>query len=322
MLILAAVCCGFCLDLLLGDPPWMPHPVVWMGKCIALMERGLRSRLPATPRGECTGGAILTATVFLGTLGVAGGVCALLFWLHPVLGFLMQTLWCWQALAMRGLRQESRRVYLKLTEGTLPEARKAVSRIVGRDTQDLSAEGVIKAAVETVAENFTDGVFAPLLYMSLGGAPLAMAYKAVNTMDSMLGYQNETFRYFGRAAAKLDDGANYIPSRLAALLWIGAAMLTGQDGAGALRIWRRDARKHASPNAGQTEAACAGSLGVQLAGPAYYFGTLYEKPAIGDENRAVVPQDIVKTNRMLYAAGVLGLVLCLLGRALAVWMVG
>ena len=193
-------------------------------------------------------------------------------------------------------------MYAQLIKNDLPAARKAVSRIVGRDTQNLTAEGVTKAAVETVAENASDGVIAPLLYMLIGGAPLALTYKAINTMDSMLGYKNEKYLYFGRAAAKLDDLANYIPSRLAALLWVAAAAFTGNDAKGAWRIWRRDRHNHASPNSAQTESACAGALGVQLAGPAYYFGEYYPKPTIGDALRPIEPQDILRANRMMYVA--------------------
>ena len=210
--------------------------------------------------------------------------------IHPALRFCVETFWCYQALAVKGLRDESRNVHRKLTGATLEEARTAVARIVGRDTQQLSPEGVTKAAIETVAENFSDGVVAPMLYMVLGGAPLALCYKAINTMDSMVGYKNEKYLYFGRAAARLDDGANYVPSRLAALFLLGAAVLTGMDGKRAFAIWRRDQRNHASPNSAQTEAVMAGALGVQLAGPAYYFGVRCEKPTIGDSLRPVEPE--------------------------------
>ena len=176
---------------------------------------------------------------------------------------------------------------------------------MGRDTENLTAEGVTKAAVETVAENAGDGVIAPLLYMLLGGAPLALTYKAINTMDSMLGYKNSKYLYFGRCAAKLDDAANWLPSRLAAALWVAAAAITGNDAKGAWQIWRRDRRNHASPNSAQTESACAGALGVQLAGPAYYFGEYYDKPTIGDARRAVEPEDILRANRMMYAESLL-----------------
>ena len=212
--------------------------------------------------------------------------------------------------------QESTNVYKELIKPDLPAARKAVSRIVGRDTAALTAEGVTKAAVETVAENASDGVIAPLLYMLIGGAPLALTYKAINTMDSMLGYKNERYLYFGRVPAKLDDVANYIPSRLAGLLWVAAAALTGNSARGAWKIWRRDRRRHASPNSAQTESACAGALGVQLAGPAYYFGQYYPKLTIGDALRPIEPEDILRANRMMYAESILALAIGLSLRVL------
>ena len=314
---MTAVPCGFALDLLLADPERMPHPVVYMGKAISALEGFLRPRLPKTPKGELLGGAVLAAALPVGTYAVTAGACRAANKLHPAAGFALETLWCWQALALKGLAVESGRVQAELERGDLPAAQKAVSRIVGRDTQVLTAEGVAKAAVETVAENFSDGVAAPLFYMLIGGAPLALTYKAVNTMDSMVGYKSDRYLYFGRAAAKLDDVANLIPSRLAALCWIGGAFLTGQDGRGAWRIWRRDRRNHASPNSAQTESACAGALGVQLAGPASYFGKTVDKPTIGDPGRPVEPKDITRANRILYAAGGLALGAGLLARALA-----
>lgn len=312
MLIVCAAACGFGLDLLLGDPAWMPHPVVYMGKLISLLEKFLRARLPKTSKGEFWGGVILAAVLPLAVLAVSGTACVLAARIHPACGFALQTLWCWQSLAVKGLADESRKVCEALEEDGLPAARKAVSRIVGRDTDALDEAGVIRAAVETVAENFADGVAAPMLYMFLGGAPLALVYKSINTMDSMVGYKNERYLYFGRAAAKLDDAANYIPSRLAALFWIFSAAITGQDAKGACRIWKRDRRNHASPNSAQTEAACAGALGVQLAGPAYYFGERYEKPTIGDALRPIEPEDIRRANDMLYIASEALLAACLL----------
>lgn len=312
-----AVFFGFLLDLLLGDPAWMPHPVIYMGKVITKLEHILRSCLPKTEKGEWISGCILALALPIGSLLFFGCICWLGYRIHPVLGFALQTMWCWQALAMKGLAQESRKVYLELEEGDLAGGRKAVSRIVGRDTAELTEEGVTKAAVETVAENFSDGVLAPLFYMLIGGAPLAMVYKSINTMDSMVGYKNEKYLYFGRAAAKLDDAANYLPARIAALFWILSAMLTGFDGKHAWKIWRRDCRNHASPNSAQTESACAGALGIRLAGPAYYFGEKYEKPYIGDALRAVEIQDILRANRMLYGAGFLSLAV---GLAMRVWI--
>ena len=320
MTICLAIFLGFLLDLWLADPAWMPHPVVMMGRCITRLESWLRAHFPETPQAERMAGRILATVLPLGTLMVAGVICWGAARLHPLLGLGVQTLWCWQALAVKGLAAESRNVYHCLAQGDLPEARKAVSRIVGRDTQALSEEGVTKAAVETVAENFSDGVAAPLLYMLIGGAPLALCYKAINTMDSMVGYKNERYLHFGRAAAKLDDVANYLPSRLAALFWIAAAALTGQDAPQALKVWRRDRRNHASPNSAQTESACAGALNVQLAGPAYYFGEYYDKPTIGDALRPVEPRDILRANRMLFAASGLALVVGLVARGAILWM--
>ena len=313
-----AVLGGFVLDAVFGDPAWLPHPVVLMGKCISKLEKTLRARFPKTQQGELLAGAVLAFCLPVGTFLLTSAVCLLAAKISPWLGLAVQMFWCGQALAAKGLVQESRNVYNELVKPDLPAARKAVSRIVGRDTENLTAEGVTKAAVETVAENASDGVIAPLLYMLLGGAPLALTYKAVNTMDSMVGYKNETYLYFGRAAAKLDDVANYIPSRLAALLWAAAAALTGSDAKGAWRIWRRDRRNHASPNSAQTESACAGALGVQLAGPAYYFGEYYPKPTIGDALRPIEPQDILRADRMMYAASVLALVLGLVIRGFVV----
>ena len=302
MMTVWAVVGGFVLDALFGDPAWLPHPVVFMGRAIARLEGFLRPRLPKTPKGEVLGGAIVAFCLPVGTLVFTGAVCRGAARLHPLLGLAVQMFWCAQALAARGLVQESTNVYKELIKPDLPAARRAVSRIVGRDTAALTAEGVTKAAVETVAENASDGVIAPLFYMLLGGAPLALTYKAINTMDSMLGYKNERYLYFGRVPAKLDDAANYIPSRLAGLLWVAAAAFTHNDAKGAWKIWRRDRRRHASPNSAQTESACAGALGVQLAGPAYYFGQYYPKLTIGDALRPIEPEDILRANRMMYVA--------------------
>lgn len=308
-MVTAAIVLGFCLDLLLGDPEWMPHPVVYMGKVISALEKRLRRVFPANEQGLLRAGRVLAAALPLGTLALTGLVCWAAAQLHPLLGLFVQTVWCWQALAAKGLYTESTAVQRQLEKEDLPAARKAVGRIVGRDTQVLTEAGVAKAAVETVAENFSDGVIAPLLYMLLGGAPLALCYKSINTMDSMVGYKNEKYLYFGRAAAHLDDAANYVPSRLAALLWILCAGLCGQSLPGAWRIWRRDRRRHASPNSAQTESACAGALGVQLAGPAWYFGQYYDKKTIGDSLRPIEPRDIARTNHVMLTGSVLAVLL-------------
>ena len=302
-----AIAVGFCLDLILADPAWMPHPVVWMGRFITAAEKLLRNMFPKTPASERAAGVILVFALLGATGFISFGAVALACKISPYLSFTLQALWCWQVLALKGLKQEAMAVCKKLEENDLSSARTAVARIVGRDTQNLSEEGVTKAAVETVAENFSDGVLAPLLYLFLGGAPLALMYKAINTMDSMVGYKNERYRFFGWAAAKLDDIANFIPSRIAAFLWIAASGLAGQNAKNAFRIWRRDRRNHASPNSAQTEAACAGALGVQLAGPASYFGQVVEKPYIGDALRSIEPKDIERACKALYLASTLGL---------------
>ncbi len=309
MRICLAVLLGFLLDLLLADPLWMPHPVVYMGKAITGLEKRLRKIFPVSSRGEFWAGVVLAVILPMASFGLSLSAICLLDLLHPALGFALEVMWCWQCLAVKGLAVESKAVCRKLTTGTLEEARVQVARIVGRDTAELTEKGVIKAAVETVAENFSDGVAAPLFYLLLGGAPLGLCYKAVNTMDSMVGYKNDKYLYFGRAAAKLDDAANYLPARFSAFLLMAGALLTGQDAKAAYKTWRRDKRKHASPNSAQTESAMAGALGIQLAGPASYFGKVVDKPTIGAPLREPEPSDILRANRMLYTASLLCLVL-------------
>ena len=304
---LAACAAGLLLDLLFGDPVWLYHPVRLIGNWISWAERQLRkvcgSHLMAA------GGVLWVMTALMAFL-IPFALLALAGWLLPALRFLLETFWCFQILAARSLSSESRKVYEKLKESDLPGARRAVSMIVGRDTEKLTEEGVTKAAVETVAENTSDGVTAPLIYMMIGGAPLGFLYKAVNTMDSMLGYKNDRYLYFGRIPAKMDDIFNYIPARITGLLMTAAAFLTGLDGKNAWKIYRRDRRKHASPNAAQTESVCAGALGVQLAGDAVYFGKVYKKEFIGDALRRIEPEDILRTRRLMYAAEFLTFLLC------------
>ena len=303
---------GFVLDLLFADPPRIPHPVVIIGKGITFLERVLRRIFPNTPVGRRAAGGMMAFVIPVATLIVTYGLCIIAYLIHPALFFCLHAFWCWQAIAISGLAREAKNVYSKLVpEMDLDAARKAVGRIVGRDTKALDEAGVMRACVETIAENYSDGVMAPFFYMMIGGAPLALTYKSINTMDSMVGYKNDTYIDFGRHPAHLDDVAGYIPARLGAILWICAAALTGQNTKDAWKIWRRDNRNHASPNSAQTESACAGALGIQLAGPAYYFGELYEKPTIGDPLRPIEPEDINRTNRMLYAASILSLILCL-----------
>lgn len=307
---LTALCTGFFVDLLLGDPLGGFHIVVWIGKGISLLERAFRRIFPKNMRGEFWGGILLVLLICICSLSLSIGVLTVLYLIHPAAGLAAESFLCWQCLAMRSLKKESMRVYENRND--LVGARAAVGRIVGRDTDKLDFSGVFRACVETVAENSSDGEIAPMLYLALGGAPLGVLYKAINTMDSMLGYKNERYLYFGRAAAKLDDAANFFPARVTAILTVVSAWVMGLDGSNAFRIFRRDRYQHASPNSAQTEAACAGALHIQLGGTASYFGKPVEKPTIGDNDRPIEAEDIIRANRLLYASGTICFVLCAL----------
>ena len=304
-----AVLVGFLIDCLLGDPAKLPHPIVLIGKGISVLEENLRKRFPRTPEGERTAGCILVLWMLLLSAVVPAAILWACWAISRWLCFAVCCVMSWQIFAAKCLKQEAMKVQKCLDDGDLPAARYQVSMLVGRDTAELTETQVAKAAVETVAENTSDGVIAPLFYMLLGGPVLGFVYKAINTMDSMLGYKNEKYLHFGRAAAKVDDVANFIPARLSALGMIAAAALTGFDGKNAARIWRRDRRKHASPNSAQTESVCAGALHIQLAGNAYYFGKLYEKPFIGDDDRPVEAADISRSCKLMYGTSIFLLVL-------------
>lgn len=308
---LMALAIGFALDLVVGDPHWLPHPIRLVGRLISGLERILRRVFPATPKGEHAAGVVLVVLVCTISTACAIALLVLCGMASPWLALAVESIMCYQMLATKALKDESMKVYDALAAGDLAAARSAVSMIVGRDVERLDAAGVTRAAVETVAENASDGVVAPLLFMAVGGAPLGVFYKAVNTMDSMVGYRNEKYRYFGTAAARFDDVLNFIPARLSGVLMVCAASIARLDAKGAWRIFLRDRRKHASPNSAHTEAACAGALDVALAGDAWYFGKLVEKPTIGDALRPVEAADIVRANRLLYATASLSLVLCL-----------
>ena len=310
----AALLLGFLLDLMLGDPRGIPHVVVGMGRLIAALEKPLRGAFPKTPAGERSAGRCLVAVMCLLALAAAA-VLFLIYRLHPVAGAVVEALLVWQLLCMRDLQKESTLVQRRLEAGDLPGARTAVSMIVGRDTEVLDEEGVAKAAVETVAENTSDGVIAPLFWMLILGPLGGLLCKAVNTMDSMVGYKNDRFLNYGRAAALTDDAVNFIPARLSALLMMASAGLLGLDAANARRIWKRDRRKHASPNSAQTESAVAGALHVALAGDARYFGKWLKKETIGDGDRPVETEDIRRTNRMMIVSSLLMLALILIVRA-------
>ena len=294
---------GFLLDLLLGDPYWLPHPIRLIGKLIAGVEKKLCCHwAERNEKREYKQGVVLVLIVLIVVTAVAAVLLIGAYLLHPCVGFVVEAVMTYQILATKCLKVESMKVYRCLKNDSLEVARKAVSMIVGRDTNVLDEEGVVKAAIETVAENTSDGVIAPMLYTALGGPVLGFFYKAVNTMDSMVGYKNDKYLYFGRAAAKLDDVVNYLPSRISAYLMIGAACCGGKAfwGKNAYRIYKRDNRNHLSPNSAQTESVCAGALGIRLAGDASYFGKIVQKPYIGDALRKVECEDIRWANRLMY----------------------
>lgn len=301
---------GFVLDTLIGDPYNMPHPIRAVGKLIVAMERYVRTRFSDLRKG----GTFLVIAVILISVLAPAAVLFICYHISRILGIAVESILCFYMLAARCLCSESMKVCHAAESGNTEEARRAVSMIVGRDTAVLDEAGIIRAAVETVAENTSDGVTAPMFYMALGGGVLGMVYKAVNTMDSMIGYKNEKYADIGRTAARLDDVLNYIPSRLTAFLIMLAAGSCGCDGKNALRIWRRDRRNHASPNSAQTESACAGALHLRLAGDAWYFGELHKKPYIGDDEKKIETEDIRRANRLMYGASVLMLIICVLFR--------
>ena len=282
MMSLAACVTGFFLDRLFGDPVWLYHPVRMIGNMISFLEKRLRKE---NDKKNMTAGGVLWIIVAILSFGIPFAGLRVAQNIHPLICFFLESC-C-------------------LKRNDMKEARRAVSMIVGRDTENLTEEGVTKAAVETVAENTSDGVTAPLLYMMLGGAPLGFLYKAVNTMDSMLGYKNEKYLYFGKIPAKMDDVFNFIPARVTAMFMVCASFLAGLDGKNAWRIYLRDRRKHASPNAAQTESVCAGALRIRLAGDAVYFGKVYKKEFIGDDLRPIDPEDIIKAGRLMYVTALL-----------------
>ena len=348
MYITIPLICGAVLDMIFGEPKHMKHPVVMIGSLISFLEKKYNTapescnmdhghdQAHGIKKKKRRGGVITVVTVCVSvilisvvipaaafTAGFSAGsymsragiipwlICGMLAELFcgRLLCLTAMSVMCWLMLAAKSLRQESMKVYEALERGDVEGARYSVSMIVGRDTSVLDRDGIIKAAVETVAENTSDGVTAPVFWMAVFGIPGLYFYKAVNTMDSMIGYKNERYMDFGRCAARLDDVLNYIPSRLTALLMIAASwIMPGYDGRGAWRIWKRDRRKHASPNSAQTESACAGALGLELAGPAVYFGVIHDKPFIGDPKRSITPDDIPAANRLMLTTAFLMIV--------------
>ena len=305
---LCALILGFCLDLLVGDPHGIPHPVVYIGKLISAVEKLARRVFPKTVWGERIAGGVIWVVVVLVSTGLPLLVLWLAYGVNRWLGLALETIMCAQILATKSLRQESMKVYAALKTGDLDKARYAVSMIVGRDTARLDEAGVARAAVETVAENTSDGIIAPMLFLAIGGAPLGFFYKAVNTMDSMLGYVEMPYKNVGLVPAKMDDVFNYLPARISALLMLVAGDLLGMDGENGWKIFKRDRYNHASPNSAQTESVCAGLMGLRLAGDAWYHGVLHKKKFIGDPVREIEPEDIPRACRLLYLTAFFGLV--------------
>lgn len=309
---------GYILDLIVGDPMNFPHPIRLIGTLIGKLDKALNKR-----RARMLDGVLLCIIVILTTAFATTLVIVVSYKIHVAIGIAVEAILTCYILAARSLQVESMKVYHKLKSGTLEEARYAVSMIVGRDTDVLDQEGVTKAAVETVAENTSDGVIAPMLYTALGGPILGFIYKAVNTMDSMVGYHNEKYEYFGKAAARIDDIFNYIPSRLSAVFMILASYICGKDYSGreAVRIYKRDRNVTKSPNAGQTESVCAGALGIRLAGNAYYFGRLVEKPYIGDEGRSIEAEDIKRSCKLMYVTELITVLVSVLFMGIVLYIV-
>ena len=305
---LTALSAGLALDLLLGDPHCFPHPVKLMGRLIGALTKRY-NKDSYSPKKKRRLGGFLVLIVLLIFSGAAAGLTILFYRLSIILGIIFEMIVSYQCIAAKSLYKESMAVSKALCSENLPKARQSLKMIVGRDTEKLNRDGVIRAAVETVAENTSDGVIAPLLFLFIGGPTLGIVYKAVNTMDSMIGYKNERFVDFGRCAARLDDVFNFIPARLSALLMILSSFFGGKsyDGKNAYRIWKRDRRNHSSPNSAQ---CAAGALSIRLGGPSYYFGKLYEKPFIGDDIRPVKPGDIGLTNRLMFISELLCYLLC------------
>lgn len=307
MMLLGSIVCGFALDLLIGDPQGWPHPICWIGNLIGALEKLVRKIAGNNERALLLGGFILVAVVCVLCLFIP-------FWLlyqagliNPWLRFALETLMCYQIFATKCLKDESNKVCVALAQGDLPLGRKMLSYIVGRDTMELSESEVAKGAIETVAENASDGIIAPMFYMFVGGAPLAFLYKGINTMDSMIGYKDAKFLYLGRCAAKLDDLANFVPARLSAFFMMAAAYFANLDAAAAWKIFKRDRYNHLSPNSAMTESVAAGALHLQLGGDHYYFGKLVHKKTIGDNIKPVEPGDIKQMNLLMYFTAYVGL---------------
>ena len=322
MMLLGAIVCGFLLDLAIGDPHGWPHPIILIGNLISRLEKRVRAVSGTDPDKLLRGGFVLVLVVCILSFSVPYLILLAAGTVHPWLRFAVETVMCYQIFCTRSLRDESMKVYDALEAHDLPLGRKMLSWIVGRDTAELSEEEVIKGAVETVAENTADGIIAPMLYMFIGGAPLAFLYKGINTMDSMIGYKDEKFLYIGRYAAKLDDIANFIPARICAFCMMAASFFTGLDAKNAWKIFWRDRYHHLSPNSAQTESVAAGALHLMLGGDHYYFGKLVHKETIGDDLEHAASLHIKQMNLLMYFTSITGLLGFSLLRAIYLFAAG
>lgn len=313
---LAALVVGYILDLIIGDPYWMWHPIRLIGWLINASEKVIRKIFPKSKNGELAGGVMLVIIVTGLSTAVSVFILYFAYKINVYAGFVIESIMCYQILATKALKVESTKVAKALENEGLDAGRYAVSMIVGRDTKSLSESGVVKATVETVAENTADGIIAPMLCMAIGGAGFGFFYKAVNTMDSMVGYKNDKYMHFGTAAAKFDDIMNFIPARLAGYMMIFSTLFTKMNTKNAFKIYKRDKYNHASPNSAHTEAVMAGALEVQLAGDAYYFGVLHKKKTIGDDIRPIKIADIKRSNKLLYATSASSIILFVVIKAL------
>ncbi len=292
---------AYALDLALGDPPSWPHPVRWLGRLITAWEEPLRRRFTSMHLA----GMVLAGGCLLVAAGTAYGLVGLATAVHPGLGLGMSVLLLYWAISVRDLANHAWAVYHPLRRGDLPAARSALANIVGRETAHLDEAGIVRATVETIAENTVDGVLSPMFYATLGGPPLAWAFKAASTLDSMVGYKTARYREFGWAGARLDDLANWLPARLSGIFFVLGAGMLGLDWRQTWRIFRRDGRRHASPNAGWPEAAMSGALGLRLGGPNIYHGETVAKPWLGDPRREPEPADIPRAIRLLVTVSTL-----------------
>lgn len=302
---------GYVLDLIFGDPYWFPHPVRFIGKFIIFFERQIR-RFAHSKVSEKIGGFILAGATVTVSYLVVWFLLKLSSSINESLFHIVNIVLIYTTLATRSLGDEAMKVYRYIIDGDLTNARKALSYIVGRDTDKLDVQGICRAVVETVAENTSDGIIAPLFYLFLGGTPISIVYKAINTLDSMVGYKNERYINLGMASARLDDIANYIPARITALLIVIASLIVRLNPKRSLFIMIRDGRNNPSPNSGYPEASMAGALGIQLGGLSSYGGKIVEKPYIGDPINTITPEHIVLSVRIMYVTSLLAIILGLI----------